>query len=457
MTPVPVVLAEAADEPLDDQEFAQLMRPLQPFETAPHLAVAVSGGADSLALCLLADGWARGRGGQVTVLTVDHGLRSGSADEAARVAGWLGDRGIAHHILTWPGAKPGSAVQAAARQARYALLADWCRRNGVLHLMLGHHRDDQAETVLMRLRKGSGADGLAGMAPDQPTAEVRLLRPLLALPPERLRATLRDAGQVWIEDPSNRETRFERVRLRRDLARSGPLARADVARLADEMSTQRDDLDDAVGDLLLAACDLRPAGYARLRPRVLEAAPKGLAERALARLLASLGGGVYPPRRAKVRRLVSDLRAGGPDWRGATLAGCRLLPAREDLLVCREARGPRPMAARAGRPLWWDRRFLFEFDEGTGEAWVSALGAAGWREIAGEDPQLRQNPLPAPVRRTIPALWDQRGVCAVSHLQYKRRELDTDRVWGVKSVVFRPARPLSGRGFCLAQPAWRTM
>ncbi|HZD25370.1 MAG TPA: tRNA lysidine(34) synthetase TilS, partial [Alphaproteobacteria bacterium] len=158
------MVAKAPGGPLTAAEFAALMAPFAPFEATPALAVAVSGGADSLALALLADGWARRRGGVATALTVDHGLRPEAAAEARRVGRWLAARGIPHRILRWRGDKPATAVQAKARAARYALLADWCRRHGVLHLLTAHHRGDQAETVLMRLAHGSGVDGLAGMA-----------------------------------------------------------------------------------------------------------------------------------------------------------------------------------------------------------------------------------------------------------------------------------------------------
>ena len=117
-----------------------------------------------MCLCLLADAWARARGGDVSALTVDHGLRPTAAAEARQVAVWLRARGIAHHVMPWTGAKPETSIQETAREARYRLLAGWCRAAGILHLLVAHHRDDQAETVALRQSRSSGADGLAGMA-----------------------------------------------------------------------------------------------------------------------------------------------------------------------------------------------------------------------------------------------------------------------------------------------------
>src|SRR5262249_23161352 len=153
-----------------------------------------------------------------------------AASEARQVGAWLAAHGIAHRILVWrrPGAVPGSALQASARRERYRLLLGWCRRQGVLHLALAHHAGDQAEAVLRRLARGAGVDGLAGMSTVLARQGVRLIRPLLLTDPRRLRVGLAAAGQGWIEDPSNRDERFERVRWRRLVPadQQVPIARA---------------------------------------------------------------------------------------------------------------------------------------------------------------------------------------------------------------------------------------
>ena len=208
----------AQELPLDARDFAGLMAGFAPFEPAPTIAVATSGGADSLALVLLADAWSRACGGRVVALTVDHGLRPESADEARTVGGWLSSVGIEHIVLPWRCGAPTSGVQARARAARYKLLETWCVGAGVLHLLLGHQQDDQAETYLMRRRRPRGY-GLAGMAAIVERRGVRLLRPLLGVPRARIEAALRRRGQPWIEDPSNRDDRYERVRVRALAAR----------------------------------------------------------------------------------------------------------------------------------------------------------------------------------------------------------------------------------------------
>lgn len=221
----------APDGPLTAAETDALLAPLAPFS---HVALAVSGGGDSMALMELAAEW-RARTAaapSVSVLTVDHRLRSASADECRAVAARAAALGLACEILPREGPPPCTAIQASARAARRALLLAAARRIGAGAIALAHQRDDQAETVLMRLAHGSGPRGLAGMAPAVALGGVTLLRPFLAVPGARLRQSLAARGLAWIDDPSNADPRFDRVRWRRlapDLAALG----LDGARLVD--------------------------------------------------------------------------------------------------------------------------------------------------------------------------------------------------------------------------------
>jgi tRNA(Ile)-lysidine synthase len=185
----------------------------------PRLAVAVSGGSDSMALLHLVAQWSLQQNGpsHVFALTVDHGLRSGSDFEAMHVARWCAALQVPHVSLSWLGEKPTSGIQAKARQARYDLLARWCRENAVPVLMTGHTADDQAETVYMRQRRTSSVKSLAGIWPENQWLNVRVLRPLLAMRRETLRLYLQSLGAEWLDDPSNDNPKFERVRVRQAL------------------------------------------------------------------------------------------------------------------------------------------------------------------------------------------------------------------------------------------------
>lgn len=337
--------------------FARAMAAIGDFESRPHLAVAVSGGADSMALCHLARDWAALRGGRVTALTVDHGLRPSAAAEAARVGEWMQALGVDHHVLGWTGAKPQTGIQRAARQARYRLLSEWCREAAVLHLLLAHHRCDQAETVLNRLLRASGTTGLSGMAGIVETGAVRLLRPLLDCSPAHLRAFLLQRRVAWLEDPSNQDHRFARARLRAAgaaLAAVGVTTEALLA-LAVKTAVARVAMGEAAIALIAAACRFHPAGFVRLDREIWSAAPASVAMAAMARLLVTVGGGDYPPPTDQLLALAAALASGK---HSATLSRCRIIAATDGFWLFRERRGlppERPLAAEGEDT--WDGRF----------------------------------------------------------------------------------------------------
>jgi tRNA(Ile)-lysidine synthase len=439
-----------AVKPLDAAEFSALMAPFAPFETHPHLAVACSGGADSMALTLLADRWARGQGGAVTALIVDHALRPDSAREAAQTERWLEARGIAHQILKRTGPAPMGDVEAFARQARYRLFEEWCAASGVLHLLVAHHRDDQAETFLLRLARGSGLAGLAGMAPESARRNFRLLRPLLAVPRARLKATLAEFSQEFVEDPMNRDPVYARARIRaaRDTLAAEGLTPERLAATAAHLARARAALDTLVADCLARAVALDPRGFARLDGAALRAAPEEAGLRALAALIACIGGGEFPPRLERLERLYRELPDGLAG--GRTLGGCALVPdaKREGggpILVCREVAAMAPQEeAPPGRRLFWDGRFLLTMPGdapagmrlgGLGAEGAAALAAAGFD--AG---------LPALLRAGFPVLFDRQGLAAVPLLSWRRADLNAAAWLRPQIVAFRPLNALSRLG-----------
>lgn len=190
-------------------------RLFEPVEGCEKLGLAISGGPDSLALMVLAAQWARRRGRpDLFVYTVDHGLRPDAAAEAAMVVREAGALGLPACALHWEGEKPVTGVQAAARAARYRLMAEAMEREGVAILATAHHLGDQAETVLMRLAHGSGIDGLRGMDILSFVEGCQVVRPLLGVRPEVLREVVSHAGLSPASDPSNVDETYERVRCR---------------------------------------------------------------------------------------------------------------------------------------------------------------------------------------------------------------------------------------------------
>lgn len=287
-------------------------RGFPPLATNTSLAIAVSGGPDSLALLHLA---ATAFPGRITALTVDHALRPASTAEARHVATLCAAAAIPHATLVWTGPKPAANLQAAARAARYALMADWCRAHAVPLLLTAHHADDQAETLLMRLARAGGSTGLAGIRPTRALGPgVTLARPLLTVRRAALAATLAATGWTPVTDPGNDDPRFDRTRARRLLAATPWLAAPRLARAAAHLA--------ADADALAWALDRAWAGAATLTPTALRLDTAGLPEtlrhRLAARAIATLAPGATP-RGPAVARLVTALDAG----RTATLAGVR--------------------------------------------------------------------------------------------------------------------------------------
>ncbi len=391
-----------AASPIAAPRFAAWLDRLGPFEERPRLAVAVSGGADSLALTLLAQRWAASRGGSVIGFTVDHGLRPEARSEAEVTGTRLAGLGIAHGILRLQGLTRGPALAARARAARYAALEHACASAGILHLLLGHHAADQAETRMMRLLRGSGPDGLAGMAALVETPMLRLLRPLLEAPPAALRATLRTAGLGWVEDSSNRDSRTLRTRLRLALADpegTGPT----VAWHADQAATlgaARRRRDSEAAHWLGRHVRLHPEGFA-----ILLAPPDRLA--LLGRVIRQVAGTDHPPSDRALGRWLRAPRAttlGGTVLRPAgRLAPGGWLIAREPAVIPRQAAGRR------------------------GELWDGRL-----RVVVGE-PRAGSARLPHLLRRTLPD-DDPSASAAATWCWWPRAEL--------AGAGFAPARPL---------------
>lgn len=376
------------------------MARLAPFETNPHLAVGVSGGPDSLALALLAHHWAVRRGGRITALIVDHGLRSGSANDAAQAEAWLIANGIASVRLTWTGLKPLSGIQAAAREARHGLMAAWCRESGVLHLLLGHHAEDHTETVHMRQTRGSGEDGLAGIPAIAWQRGYRVLRPLLGWPKARLQALLRTVGQSWLEDPANHDDRFLRARLR-----AMPLERP-----SPEPEQARRDRDVRVARWLARYVSLDPFGCARVDLRGWDEAE---AEAGMRRVLASVGGSPYPAAVTACAALMRRI-AGSRTIQG-TLGGCVVHRRGALVRVHREpaAVSDRIMATDA-RSCLWDSRFICRATDSAGLE-LRALGHAPLPEAVRWHGRriVRLDPV---VRACLPGLWAIDRIVAVPHL-----------------------------------------
>ncbi|MFV0334510.1 MAG: tRNA lysidine(34) synthetase TilS [Tropicimonas sp.] len=362
--------------PLEDRFAAQMGR-LLAGATPECIGLAVSGGGDSTALMYLAAGWAAPRGIGLRAVTIDHGLRPEAAGEARKVQAQATALGIAHETLRWEGWNGTGNLQDAARRARRRLIGRWGQ--GLGHVLMGHMMEDQAETVLRNLARGSGVAGLSGMAgvgrlpgPGAPL----LLRPLLEMRRQELRDWLTARGIGWSEDPSNADERFERVRARHALAQGNALGLT-VEGLAETARRLR---------RARAALDLRAGEAARRLSRishgdvVLERA--GLATldeetrfHLLSRALCWVASCEYRPRMRALECAWEAVAAG----RAATLHGCVMGPGRGGLRICREWKAVAGLRATVAGPTRWDGRWVISGAAVEG-CMIRAVGEDGLRQ-----------------------------------------------------------------------------
>jgi tRNA(Ile)-lysidine synthase len=397
---------------------AALLSAFSPLERYPQAALAVSGGPDSIALMHLACRWASAacNAPRLVVLTADHGLRPESRAEAEFVCAQAERLGLACVILTWAGEKPKTGIQAAARRARYNLMTAYCRAHNIACLVTAHTADDQAETFLMRLRRGSGLDGLAAMAVVSEHSGVALVRPLLGISKARLMAYLRRRDLPFVRDPGNTNMAFERVRLRhtmKALASAG-IARPALALSAARLGRARQALSHAASTFLERNFCVTPLGRGEISLGLFHELPEDIALRVLSQVLALVGGKAEPPRMAKAEQLLENLRAGK---RQAALGGCLVIMGGGKLSFYREPgrTGRSPVACKAGSTCVWDGRFVLTFAcHFEGSVSAAPLGPEGWaicrKNLEERGLALRCDRLAA---LTTPAFWrDGRLLCA---------------------------------------------
>ena len=300
---------------------------LAPLAEAAALLLAVSGGPDSTALLVMAASWARRRGGpRIEAATVDHGLRAEGADEARAVADLCRKLGVPHQTLIWRGEKPRTRLQERARDARYALLADHARAIGAEIVVTAHHLDDQAETVLFRLLRGSGLSGLAGIAARSTRDGLNLARPLLGLAKADLVAYCEEEGVSFVRDPANEDPRYARTRMRglmAMLAAEGLDALA-LARLARRAAQVEDAL---ARETAAAEARLRFIETGACEADELFAEPTEIVQRLMTATVASVGGrDASRVGLEKIEALVAGLRKalGSGERFSANVGGARV-------------------------------------------------------------------------------------------------------------------------------------
>ncbi len=395
---------------MTDPILARVGAGLDRLSHAPHrLGIALSGGGDSVALMHLAALWAgsRGDGTVLKAATVDHALRAGSRAEAEGAGRAAAALGIPHSILHWhQEPNEGGNLMARARDARLRLIGDWARAEGLDAVLLGHTLDDQAETFLMRLGRGAGVDGLAGMAARREAEGMIWLRPMLEVGRAELRDWLCARGIAWVDDPSNENPDFVRVRMRKALADLGiPLA--SFAQTLGNLQMAQDALQQAA-DQIAARAEARNGSLA-LPLDDLRAAPEEIRRRLLVAALRWISGADYAPRREKIAHALAEIAAG----RKCTLEGALIEPRGGQLWLMREPEAAfraTPGIAGADGSAQWDGRWQV-----TGMAPDQQLRALGYAALSGFD--WRASGIPRDALAASPGLFAAERLIAAPLLE----------------------------------------
>uniref|UniRef100_A0A2A4Z6G1 tRNA(Ile)-lysidine synthase n=1 Tax=OCS116 cluster bacterium TaxID=2030921 RepID=A0A2A4Z6G1_9PROT len=300
-----------------DQKIQNVLMPIIDPDDAP-IAVAVSGGGDSMALLLALHHYRQQSDItlKIIALTVDHKLRADAAIEAAQVGQWCKDLGIEHHVLEWQfDEMPTTAIQEKARDARYQLMGEFCVAHHINKLFVAHNLEDNAETFLMRLKRGAGLSGLSGIAAtmqrDVNGRSVDIVRPFLTFERTDLRDYLSRHKQLWYDDVSNQNEKFERVQIRNFLAQNAPLNSDAVAQSAKRLARANEAVEFYLEDFWQSKIAFLPLGIAHVKLDDFAQLPEELKLRLLARLVWTIGGQDNPPRWQKIENLLQLILGAG--------------------------------------------------------------------------------------------------------------------------------------------------
>lgn len=426
----------ASNSAITAHEFDGAITPLAPSMDKPEtLAVAVSGGADSMALLLLLKEWCDAHHFILHALTVDHHLRAESEDEALQVAQWCDARGVGHTTLIWQHGDIHSGIQARAREARYELMTQWCHQHHIQHLFTAHHLDDQIETFFFRLLRGSGLTGLSGIQPVSSRAGIFLHRPLLTIPKDRLIATLKHHQQTWIHDPSNDKLIYTRNKLRQLLHALSDAEKNRISQLTHFFQLFRNTLENNVSELINLYYTHHDAGYGLLRDACFREVPPALQTNIITHLCMLISGNAHPLRHEKLSQLLHALQQ--PDIQHKhTLHGVvfHYQPTQHAWLITREVSRISPAQQITSSPVLWDGRFLV--NNTTHESYnIAALGE-DWRHFK---ELLATSPIPKPVWPTLPAIFYLEECIAIPHIYWMHQTFENAAL----NLRFVPAKLLA--------------
>ena len=394
------------------------------------IALAVSGGPDSTAMMQIAALSKKLKNNNVTVIVVDHGLREESKNEANIVGQNAKLLGFKFKILKWDGVKPKTRIQEIARKTRYKLMTSWCKKKGIEKLFLAHHLDDQVETFLMRLGKGSGVDGLAVMNYVTEISSLKLVRPFLEIPKTRFIKILSITNLEWISDPSNFSSDYKRSRIRKILpilSKEG-INSKQIGLVIKRMRSAKDALNTQTNILLKKyLSNVDNVAYFLNKELLKDVKEKEILLRVLEKIFMNISGSIYPPRRNKLENIISWILKNN-NIKAKTLTGVVVRKRKSELIFYREpddcykSVNIRPLTSRYS---CWDDRFFLKANK-SNDLQIRALGDVGIKILKEEKILKRQGfqNVPLSAWKTVPGVWSKKRLISVPTLGYcKQKDL----------------------------------
>lgn len=408
------------------QLFEDAMQDFVLVSPQSSIAIGVSGGSDSMALLYCLTKWAKQRAIKLFALTVDHNLRKESRQEAQAVAEWAEKWGVEHQILIWENPEITKGMQAKARKARFDLMLSFCKKHKIEYLALAHHLEDQAETFLMRLARGSGVDGLSAMLPVKEFSGIKIIRPFLKISSQGFKAFLQQNQITWFEDPSNQNHEYQRVRIRKlmpQLDREGLTSQV-LAKTAEQMQRVRSLLEHETARRLQKNIVLYQEGYIDVEPEIFKLDEEEIIWRCLKNIIMCVSGLEYPLRLEQLSRLAQSLKD-LDQFKGATLSGCRILKVQRDhAFKYRFVREFKKVVSETiieqSVSFLWDHRFLITISNVEKKLFIRPVGVKLWKELIKDNKIKLLNPIPRLAGIVLPALFDDKDVLLIPHLGYKR-------------------------------------
>ena len=440
-----------------EKVFFKIMNSLGPYEKNPHLAVAVSGGCDSLCLAILAQKWANIRGGKITALIVDHGLRKNSRKECKETQNILKKRKIFSHCFKWKLSKiPKKGVQEKAREFRYNIFEDWCFKKNTMHLLVAHHFEDQKETFLIRLNNNSNIYGLACMPKILFKKKIRILRPLLDFKKKEIIEYLKEKKVNWIEDPTNVSSKYSRNRLRKILPKLEKKGLTDnkLKKILKRAQRERKKIENKSTIWLMKNVEIDTLGYASINFGSLKLLNKDYFMFIFSKILNMISGSFYAPKSKYVYNFYKKVKS-NETMNHTNLGGCHIFIFKKKLYVCREIfkRNRKQKINFQFNKIIWDNRFEIEHKKNKNfflkkelgkSVFIEQLQKNGWNEILLKNENLKKKiRIPNKIILSLPAIKNKKNdVLYVPHLKYYSN-VKSKKEFSNMNFLFKPDMTLS--------------